>query len=250
MGHERIGMLPKTKRWRTIVSEVASSDLSKNSTAQIAAHTLTTLGSKYRELSTDQSVQTAFSFLIELSRSAGKQSAVDNAQNSPLSLIAELGDQLRKTKGSLETRELVRRAAADAIAIWHRENQAAQTDLFETTSTVNTWRGLSTGAGFCELSRLYFSRLTERYLNYFLDREASAVLPNIRAREEFEQRLHEHLADVSRLAFESSKIMQSYAAGWFNKYAKESIPTPGRQQKFLSYAFDKLREELRREGQQ
>ena len=52
---------------------------------------------------------------------------------------------------------------------------------------------------------------------------------------------------VSRHAFETSRITQSYAAGWFQKHAKEGMPSEGQIQKFLSFALHKIREELRRE---
>lgn len=58
-----------------------------------------------------------------------------------------------------------------------------------------------------------------------------------------------HVDDVSRHAFETAKIMQSFAAGWFNKHAKEGLPTNASMRGFLRLALGKLREELRREGQ-
>lgn len=146
----------------------------------------------------------------------------------------------------METRELALRAATDAIGTWHREN-TAQTELFGDSAST-AWQGLGNGAGFCELSRLYFAKLTERYLNYFLEREASAVLPNLSARERFKHRLGEHVAEVSRHSFESAKITQSYAAGWFNKHARDVEPREAEISAFLSYAFFKLREDFRREG--
>lgn len=251
MGHERIGLLPKTKRWRAIVMEVSAADQSPSTASEIAAHTLDALGSRYRDLAKDESVQEAFGYLVDIARSASpNQPDVSLSEKTPLSLVASLAEKLNTTSGSLETRELVRRAAADALAAWHRENSSTQKNLFEDDFPRNAWQGLGSGAGFCELSRLYFSRLTERYLNYFLDREASSVLPNLSARENFQRRLREHVAEISRLSFESAKITQSFAAGWFNKHAQAAAPTIAQKRKFLAYAFDKLREEFRRERKQ
>ena len=246
-----MGMLPKTKRWRAIVSEVASTDFSPRATAEVTAHTLDALGSRYRDLAQDQSVQEAFSYLVEIAKLANTPQANNSLSNhTPLSLVITLTERLSANSGSLETRELVQRATADALAAWYRQHSSTQADIFGGDVHSNVWQGLGSGAGFCELSRLYFSRLTERYLNYFLDREASSVLPSLVAREDFQQRLREHVADVSRLSFESAKITQSYAAGWFNKYARSSTPTAVQKRKFLAYAFDKLREEFRRESKQ
>jgi hypothetical protein len=251
MGHERIGTLPKSKRWRAIVSEVASAGTSSASASEIASHTLDALGSRYRNLAQDQSVQEAFDFLVNIARTAGNPKTTSTLSNeTPLSLVVSLTDKLGTTHRSLETRELVQRAAADALAAWYRGNSSTQAELFRVDPAANAWHSLGTGAGFCELSRLYFSRLTERYLNYFLDREASSVLPSLTARQHFQHQLREHVADVSRLSFESAKITQSYAAGWFNKYAQTGDPSATQKRKFLAYAFDKLREEFHREGKQ
>lgn len=251
MGHERIGVLPKTKRWRAIIAEIASVDTPPIDVPVIARHTLNALGSRFIDLASDAAVETAFVFLVDIARTAaGKQTAADIATKSPLRIVADLGQRLGAMEGSLETTEIVRRAAADAIATWGRENATTQSDLFADSAPGNPWKGLGTGAGFCELSRLFFSRLTERYLSYFLDREASAALPNLQAREQFRHQLQAHLSDVSKHSFETAKITQSFAAGWFNKNAVSSQPTQPQIRRFLSYAFGKLREDLRREDRQ
>lgn len=251
MGHERIGVLPKTKRWRAIVAEIATVDTPPSDVPEIARHTLNALGSRYVDLASDTAVETAFGYLIDFARmAAGKQAAADIANKSPLSIVIDLGQRLAATEGSMETAEIVRRAAADAVATWGRENATTQSDLFADSAPGNPWRGLGTGAGFCELSRLFFSRLTERYLNYFLDREASAALPNLQSREQFRRHLQAHLGEVSKHSFETAKITQSFAAGWFNKNAVTNQPTRAQIRRFLSYAFAKLREDLRREDRQ
>ena len=251
MGHERIGVLPKTKRWRVIVAEIAAADAPPSDVPEIARHTLNALGSRYVDLASDATVEAAFGFLVDMARTAaGKQAVADMATKSPLSFVADLGRRLGATDGSLETAEIVRRAAADAIATWGRDNATTQSEMFADSALGNPWRGLGTGAGFCELSRLFFSRLTERYLNYFLDREASAALPNLRAREQFRRQLQAHLGEVSKHSFETAKITQSFAAGWFNKNVATNQPTREQIRRFLSYAFAKLREDLRREDRQ
>jgi len=251
MGHERLGVLPKTKRWRAIVAEIAAADAPPSDVPDITKHTLKALGSRYVDLASDSGVEAAFSFLVDMARAAaGKRSPVDIADRSPLSITTDLTKRLGATEGSLETSEIVRRAAADAIATWSRDNATTQSELFADSESRNPWRALGTGAGFCELSRLFFARLTERYLNYFLDREASAALPDFQAREQFRQQLQKHLGDVSKHSFETAKITQSFAAGWFNKIAAKHQPSAAQLRHFLSYAFEKLREDLRREDRQ
>ena len=90
------------------------------------------------------------------------------------------------------------------------------------------------------MAHAYFAAFTKRYLDYFLDREASAVIPTIEERERFDD-------GVARHAAETARITQSFAAGWFNGHTKEGMPTLGEVQGFLGVAFGKLREELLRE---
>ena len=56
MGHERIGLLPKTKRWRAIVAEIAAVDAPPSDMPEIARHTLSALGSRYVDLASDVAV--------------------------------------------------------------------------------------------------------------------------------------------------------------------------------------------------
>lgn len=67
-------------------------------------------------------------------------------------------------------------------------------------------------------------------------------------RERLKDELQEHIQKVSRYAFETAKITESFAAGWYNKHTKESIPSKKDIRGFLWLAFEKLREELRRES--
>jgi hypothetical protein len=69
---------------------------------------------------------------------------------------------------SLEYRSIAERAASYAITTWH-SRQREQGILFgPSEDAANVWGRASNGAGFCELSRLFFAKFTERYLNYFL----------------------------------------------------------------------------------
>jgi len=125
-----MGMLPKTKRWRAIVSEVASTDFSPRATAEVTAHTLDALGSRYRDLAQDQSVQEAFSYLVEIAKLANTPQANNSLSNhTPLSLVITLTERLSANSGSLETRELVQRATADALAAWYRQHSSTQADI-------------------------------------------------------------------------------------------------------------------------
>ena len=244
-----MGLLPKSKPWRALVSDLGDGGDAKN-LPDIASKTLSALGHRYQELAYDKSVRESFLFLVGISNAA--VAARDNValqfDYSPYQLIGELSKRLQPVAGSLETKAITQRATADALTAWYLDKQRGTRDLFQQSSPGDVWETLGSGAGFCELSRLYFAKLTERYLTYFLDREASAALPSLAAREAFRRNLRTHVSEISQHAFETTKITQSYAAGWFNKYAKGGTPKTQQIAQFLRHAFEKMREEFLREA--
>lgn len=220
----------------------------------LTARTLELVRTRYAAISNDGGVQAAFGFLVALSSPAsgatgGASGAVIDLDADPSAI--QLGRQLqvwvRQHANSLEYAALAERAACAAIAGWW-EGHSRQQSLMGPVAAADVWRAASQGSGFSELARSFFAKFTESYLNYFLGREASAVAGTIQNREALQQGIREHTDRVSKHAFETSKIAQSFAAGWFNKYAVEERPSDRRLQGFLRVAFEKLREELLRES--
>ena len=62
----------------------------------------------------------------------------------------------------------------------------------------------------------------------------------------FKQELEKYVEGISLHAFETAKITQSFAAGWFNKHSKEGVPSEKEIEGFLSIALGKMRDELQR----
>ena len=256
MGHERVGALPHSKKWRDIVDKLADSPGSREDVAAIANAILENVRTRFRKIHSDDGVIAAFQFLVALAKSASAEDInatsispkIDFEGNpSTLKLIVQLRSWIESQKDSNEYAIIAMKASADAISRWSAK-QGQQATLF--TSSVDAseiWQRADSGAGFCEVSRLFFSNFTERYLNYFLEREASAEMMNISARDYLAQHLREHIDDVSRFAFETSRITQSFAAGWFNNHARGKDPSKDELKRFLSIAFGKMREEMRRE---
>jgi hypothetical protein len=257
MGHERVGFLPKTRRWNDLVKQMGEMYPSEVPTATIAAQTLKIVRKRYEILSKDDAVKEVFTFLIAFSRACRFQDVQTQLRNSGiklpeqptlLSVVKALREYVPIYEASSEYGQLAIAAAADAIGQWHKLHVTSQLPLFKPSADFfESWRNVGNGAGFCELARLYFGRLTERYLNYFLDRVSSATFSSIQQREQFQQESRAHLDDISKHAFETAKITQSFAAGWFNKNVGETVPDSKEIEGFLAVAFGKLREELRRE---
>lgn len=255
MGHERVGFLPKTKRWNDLVKQMGSVYSSGLPVASVAAQTLHNVRKRYEILCRDDAVKTVFGFLVVFSCSCrfpdtGNQlkDAGIRMPDQPtlLSIVKALREHVPTHEAASEYGQLALAAAADAIGQWHMQHATTQLPMFQPSPEFfESWRELGNGAGFCELSRLYFGKLTERYLNYFLDRAASATFPSIQQRDQFQHEIRAHVDDVSKHAFETAKITQSFAAGWFTSHTREGFPNATEIERFLAVAFGKLRDELR-----
>ena len=256
MGHERVGALPRTKRWVAVVDGIASAADVDGDVQELANATLRNVRLQLRAVPGDTGVVAAFQFLLglALSTSTGVDAdtlgdfAVDLSTNpSPLSLANALGRHVADNRQSAEYAELARKAAVDAIAQWteRQTRQLSFTGEHEQASEV--WRRASDGRGFCEVARLFFGKFVERYLTYFIGREASSRVASTEARERLATRLQEHVDGVSHHAFETARITQSFAAGWFNLHTREGMPSAEEISGFIAHSMGKLHEELLRE---
>lgn len=256
MGHERVGALPKSKRWRAVVEAISACEHGDiKDVAEVAERTLQNVKSRFSRIHKDRGVQAAFAYLVALAsehlpstRGLCSPKINLNENPSPVSITKQLGEWIIEHGGLKEYAEVAYRAGADTIGEWTR-SQTRQGLLFDkATLAENIWSNSANANGFCQIARSFFAHFTERYMRYFLEREASAQLTSIDSREKFNLRLHEHIQDVSQHAFEISKITQSFAAGWFNKHARTHRPSDKEVEGFLAIAFGKIQEELQRES--
>ena len=73
MGHERVGALPHTKKWRDVVAQLAEYSGSPEDVAAIANDTLQNVRAQLRKIHSDDGVVAAFQFLVALTKSASSQ---------------------------------------------------------------------------------------------------------------------------------------------------------------------------------
>lgn len=254
MGHERLGTLPKTGHWKVLVEKIAAFDASEVDVSDIAEQTLRNVNKQYLKIHEDKGVSSVFKFLVEFSTAFTKPRAKEKlselgAKNlTPLSLSLALKKWIADKVDSLEYSQLAVSSAADAFVGWYQKNKTTQGKLFEPSDEMyDIWRKVGTGAGFCELARGFFAKFTERYLNYYLDRVASSTLWNIEKHNQLTAGISAHVDEISRFAFETSQITQSFAAGWFNKRAESGVIMDDDIRNFLRVAFGKMRDDLLRE---
>lgn len=256
MGHERVGNVPRSERWQSIVGDLSEFGANPpDEVADIARRTLSNVRTRYQVIYRDEGVQAAFTFLLALatdtvSRETASPPPTVNLDDDPSTarIAASLNSWISANKQNLEYAEIARRAGGDALARWTRTRRE-QPGLFGGPPNARAvWHAASNASGFCTVARIFFASFTDRYLRYFLDREASGVIPSVSSRDLFSQTLQTHVDSISRHAYETAAITQSFAAGWFNKHALTTFPSDDQVAGFLRTSFGKIQEELLREG--
>lgn len=257
MGHERVGYLPKTQKWRSIVQGIGNFQDGSSNIAELATQTTKNVRSRFKFIEEDKGVFAAFKFIVLFSHACKLNEPEEFLKSKGINLdkgfdifklTQSIEDYVFKKVQSKEYAVFATQAMMDAVSQWTLKNQTQPSLGFDTDeSSIETWRKISSGAGFCELSRLFFSNFTTRYLKYFLEREASAKITKLSDRIRFNAELENHISEISRHSFETAKIVQSFSAGWYNQNVKDKVPADTKIRGFLSFGFQKINSELIRE---
>jgi len=260
MGHLRTGVLPRTRHWLSVVEAVAlASGREDLDTREIAHRTLIASRDALNLLPGDPVLQRCYSFLAALAVAGGSKNPFEEARQLGLEISSEpdkfaLSRALRLWIGDPPERQrnpefaaMARQATVDAVVSWINTHQPVQESLLPLDDPYFPWRAASTGSGFCELSRVFFSKFMQRYMGYFLSRVTSHEFASVDERMRFDEAVNSEMDKIAQHALETTKLIQSFSAGWFNKRAVNRLPEAAEVQGFLKHCFAKFREELRRE---
>lgn len=258
MGHHRLGWLKKTAAWRDIVELMGEYNIDNKDVEALAYRTIKQVEKRYERLENDPSVKTAFDYLLELTyafrqndpeKYLREKKLIGQEALTPLSLAKGAKEYETKNVVSEEYETFAKQALVDTINRWYLDNLELGRSLFsEGIDSVAIMRKAAKPEGFCEITRLYFANYTERYLKYFLEREASTVINKVEVRKSFSNEIDKHIDDISKHAFETAYITQSFAAGWYTKNALDKEPSNIKVTGFLSKSFNKMKAELLLEG--
>lgn len=256
MGHERIGFLPHTKQWNSIVTRLSTYYKDVDVVTKIADDTLSAIRKTYENMPYDESVIKAMSYLATLTFSAKQTEQVAflnnngifvDSQISLFSLMASAQKYVKTERGSLEINKIAKDAVMQTIIQYNESHYPNQLSLLGNES-INIWKHTGSGAAFCELARGFFAAFTDRQIKYYVERAAAYIINDYGSLQSFSKALSVQSAAIADHAFETSKIMQSFAAGWFNIHATNSLPSEAEVTAFLRMSFGKIREEFRREA--
>jgi hypothetical protein len=227
--------------------------------SQIAAATIEAAKGGVNRAANDNGVIDTFWLLTQIPLAARQEDFSGAMQRLGLSVPKSptAFDVLAALSQAIEQSVVARRERSDFSEIALAAAQEALSELCveETRSLFaaspeeirNSFRKYSTSTQFRRLARVFFKGFTARYLKTFLSRELSN---HVGATEKFEDvRQHSGFNEaLDRHCFETAKIVEEFAGGWFSKTNFERGIDRDAVRSFLHVALQKIAEQLRREG--
>ena len=224
MGHIRLGNLPRSRKWQQVVALIECGA----GTAQVANATIDAAERGLKEAAKDKGLVEAIWLLTQLPLAAKSGNFIDSLRGAGLdvsdspSLMEIVGafsdaidKKLSNNGGRTDLGEIAQMAASETMTkIIGSRTQS----LFGTTSedVANAFSKLATNKQFSLFAREFFSRLTNKYLNYFVSR---TVAHHIGEGRRF-RTLAQQGAFTKALAthsHEASIIVEEFSGGWFSK---------------------------------
>lgn len=266
MGHQRVGPVPKTKKWAAVVEKIAGGGTGPGAgpsalgPADIAREVLVAAEGGFDQVKTDP----GFTYTVYLLTQTVLAARGDDwpAGLGPLGIrldpdatVFDLTGELhrvideyrRRHRGSVTIGEMAQQAAGDALSHLAKDHAAT---LFgrgrdELRQAV---RRLSTRAGFSDLGQRFFGNFTARFLDFYV----SKIIPRRAGKpgfqtpgdlNDFRQALFDH-------CHQSARIVHDFCGQWYSKTEWERGIDLHNTAELVGHALNKMRDELRtqREG--
>ncbi len=262
MGHIRLGVIPKTRKWSDLVERVAgarpetavAAATAERDVQQIASKALDAAQQGLAKAKNDPAVSFTFYLLTQVALASRTPDWKERLralgitlsdESSVFDLTAELQTAVddhvtRAAAGSTDLGEMARQAAGEAIAAL----AGSQVSLFGSSAAdVQTaLRSLSTKKGFGELGQAFFGRFVARFLNFYLSRITAAGLGTARLQQ---------LGDVARFndtlrhhCEQSALIVRDFCGEWYSKTEYQEGIDVENASRFVAVALQKLQSEL------
>lgn len=253
MGHTRLGRLPRTRQWGQVVGLIAGGA----GTGQIANATIRAAERGLNLASEDMALVDAVWLLTQLPLAAKQEDFAAalrdvglNVSKPPglMELVGAVSDsidaRLPNNRGRTDLGEMAQMAASETIAKFIGEKAGSLYGV-EPADVQRALASSSTVKQFGELARHFFSRLTNRCLDYFVSRAVSHHLgegerfPTLAAQSQFTAALQLH-------SQQASKIIEEFSGEWFSKtnWEKKGIAREDAA-RFAHVAMTKLVAELK-----
>jgi hypothetical protein len=250
VGHILVGHLPNTRTWRQVVQALSGdADLS-----DVAKSVIKASASSFKRLGGDPGLNLVYWNLLNLVgsarehdlRTALKGIGVEVSENpSVFEILSKfnnrIADELRREGRLTDAGEMALACATETLGSVILEKSSS---LFgRTTDDIRrAFAELARPEEFARFSREFFTRLTQRYLAYFLSRE---LANHVGLGKRFEDilELEEFNHDLRGYCHGLTWVIAEYSAGWMGKSYQEGL-SEERVAGYLSFGLEKLRRGL------
>jgi len=253
MGHIRIGTLPATKRWKEVVGLITEgAEVSKVAESTIHASELA-----FNKVHDDFAFREAVWLMTQFGVAGSKDNpaqhldslgiAVSGASSVvevALAVAGELDRRIDASRRRSDFGEMAQRALISSITEHLQEKTPGL--IPPTAGEIKARLGkLGKKKEFAQLSRSFFSKLTNQCLEYFLSKNLAAHVGEARRFATTEQ-LAQFEAALTKHCDEASAIVEDFSADWFSKNRFEGGGEISREKAegFGWYALEKMRREL------
>jgi len=255
MGHIRIGVLPKTRKWKQVISLLNSKESSTSDIAAEAAH-----AAREFLLEKKSAPSLAFSYwlLTQITYRAKQDDFVSALQNIDLDIskvknsfdfVSQVGTftrtQIKKRGESFPISDIAQLALREVLieSIGEESKSIFGTSLED---IIRACRRYSSPGQFSKLARLYFSKVFTRGLRFLIDKESAN---NVGIRNKFESvfDLSDFNIALEAYCYQSAKIVEKFAEGWYSKRNWQGEISENDAQGFVAIAVDKFQAEIARE---
>lgn len=257
MGHVRVGRLPKIRGWKQVIALLDSSD---SSSSEVAAATAKAAKDYFGQKSTEPSVIFCYWLLTQITSRARSEKFLEE--------IKEIGLDLSKVESALDFLGRIASFTRDQVNIRGETfplSEFAQLSLrevltetigqqsqslFGTTQEdiIKACRRYSRPNQFAKLARLYFSKVLNRSLQFFVSKESPNNVGIGRKFKDISD-LSDFNVALESYCYQSAKIVEDFAGGWYSKRNWQGEITEQDAGRFVAVAIDKLRAEIAREEQ-
>ncbi|MBL1208252.1 hypothetical protein [Geminocystis sp. GBBB08] len=264
MGHVRLGKIPTTKKWQSVVSLVANPSSESNKSEklsdnvhELARETLNAAQKGLERAKQDFGLRYSFYLLTQIvlaTRASDWQTSLEKigiylSEDATIfdlttKIQTVIDDVLFEQSCSTDISEIAQQAIGEAFSSL-ASNQ--QIPLFGNTrdELISVINQLSTKKGFSQLGQVFFGRFMARFLNFYLSRITAAnlnteQLTNIGELTKFNEALQRHCE-------QSAKIVYDFCGQWYSKTEFQEGINLDNSSNFMAVALKKLQAELKQQ---
>jgi len=261
MGHTRLGLMPKTRKWRAVIELMAreSSDgsLMADDVHDIARKALEAAQAGLENAKKDPGLKYTFYLLTQIVLAARRDNWVEclgniginlprNASGFDLACETQLAiDNFISHEGMRsDIAEIAQKSIGQALSELTIRGTAS---LFEPSSAdlQMALREHSTKTGFSDLSQKFFGNFVAHFLNFYLSRVTAGSLDTQRLKQlgdlnEFNRALQLHCE-------QSARIIRDFSGDWYSKTEYQEGINQANTTRFIAVAIKKIKSELEKQ---